>query len=90
MKVPKDFEKSKVEALFSELVDINGYKYMQCGNPKLIACIKNLWMVLHQKTGLPITVNSHCHDQRFSLRKEGESCHELGLVYNMDEKKTGS
>jgi hypothetical protein len=26
---------------------------MQCGDPKLIARLKNLWMVLHQKTWLP-------------------------------------
>jgi hypothetical protein len=53
LKVPKDLKESKVEALFGEFVNKNGYKYMQCGNPQLIPCIENLWMVLHQKTQLP-------------------------------------
>lgn len=53
LKVPKDLEESKVEVVFGGLVNKNGYKYMQCGNPELIACIENLWMVLHQKTWLP-------------------------------------
>jgi hypothetical protein len=33
LKVLKDLEESKVEALFGELVNKNGYKYMQCGDP---------------------------------------------------------
>jgi hypothetical protein len=53
LKVPKDLEESKVETLFGELGNKNGYKYMQCGDPKLIAPIKNMWMVLHKKTWLP-------------------------------------
>jgi hypothetical protein len=57
LKVSKDFKKLEVEALFGGFVNKNGYKYMQCGDPELIARITNLWMVLHQKTWLP----SHCH-----------------------------
>jgi hypothetical protein len=34
------------------------------------------------------TLNSHYQDQKYSLQKEGESCHELGLVCNLDEKRT--
>jgi len=43
----KSLKELEVEALFGGLVNKNGYKYMQCGNPRLIACIKNLGMVLH-------------------------------------------
>jgi hypothetical protein len=53
LKVPKDLEESEVETLFGELVNKNSYKYMQCGDPKLIARIKNMWMVFHKKTWLP-------------------------------------
>jgi hypothetical protein len=50
LKVPKDLEELEVEAFFSGLVNKNGCKYMQCGDPELIARIKNLWMVLDKKT----------------------------------------
>ncbi len=52
LKVPEDLKESKVE-VFGGLINKNGYKYVQCGNPELIACIENPWMVLHQKTWLP-------------------------------------
>jgi hypothetical protein len=50
LKVSKDLEQLEVEAFFNGLVNKNGYKYMQCGDLELIARIKNLWMVFHQKT----------------------------------------
>jgi hypothetical protein len=80
LKVLKNIKKSKVEALFGGLVNKNGYKYMQCGDLELIVCI------LHLNTWL----SNHCHDQRYSLQEEGESCFELGLVCNLGEKRIGS
>jgi hypothetical protein len=53
LKVSKDLEQLEVEAFFNGLVNKNGYKYMQCGDLELIARIKNLWMVFHQKTWQP-------------------------------------
>jgi hypothetical protein len=46
-------------------------------------------MVLHLKTWLP---SSHLipitKTKSIVCEKEGESCHELGLVCNLDEKRT--
>jgi hypothetical protein len=53
LKVLKDLEECEVEALFGSIVNNNGYKYMECGDPKLIVHIENLWMTIHQKTWLP-------------------------------------
>jgi hypothetical protein len=53
LKVPKDLKKSEVEAFFCPFVNKNGYKYMECGDPKFITFIKNLWMIIHQKAWLP-------------------------------------
>ncbi len=52
LKVPKDLQESKVKTFFAPL-NKNGYKYMDCGDPKLIALIKNLQMIIHQKAWLP-------------------------------------
>jgi hypothetical protein len=46
LKVFKDLEESKVEALFGVLVNKNGYKYMECGDLELITLMKNLWMII--------------------------------------------
>jgi hypothetical protein len=53
LKVPKDLKDSEVETFFDLLVNKNGYKYMECGDLKLIVFIKNLWMIIHQKAWLP-------------------------------------
>ncbi len=53
LKVPKDLEEFNVEAFFGLLINNNGYKYMECGDPELITFIKNLWMIIHQKAWLP-------------------------------------
>jgi hypothetical protein len=53
LKVPKNLKESEVETFFIPLVNKNGYKYMECGDPKLIALIKNLQMIIHQKAWLP-------------------------------------
>jgi hypothetical protein len=87
LKVPKDLEELEVEAFFSGLVNKNGCKYMQCGDPELIARIKNLWMVLDKKNmASKFMFDSHCHGHGYNLQEEGESCHKLGPICNLDEK----
>jgi hypothetical protein len=60
--VPENFEgfeslkESKVETLFGGLINKNGYKYMQCGNPGLITCIKNLGWFFIKKHGCQVHV----------------------------------
>jgi hypothetical protein len=54
LKVPKDLKESEVEKNFDPLLNKNGYKYMECGDPKLIGLIKNLRMIIRQKAWLPL------------------------------------
>jgi len=53
LKVPRDFQDSNVEGIFGVAFNKNGYKYMECDDPKFIAHIENLWMIIHTKTWLP-------------------------------------
>lgn len=49
VRVPRYYTKEKFTKLFSRVVNKNGHHYMECGNPKLITNIENLWMIIHQK-----------------------------------------
>jgi hypothetical protein len=62
LKVPKDLEESEVETLFTPPVNKNGYKYMECGDPKFIALIKkSLDDYSPEDMASNISVDSTCH-----------------------------
>jgi len=55
LKLGKDFEEGKVEALFGPSINRNGYRYSWSNDEMLIVKVKNLWMIAHQKMQVPNT-----------------------------------
>jgi hypothetical protein len=55
LRIGKEVEESKVEALFEPYILKNGYKYSFSDDEKLISNVETLWMVTHQKTQVPST-----------------------------------
>jgi len=39
IKIPKDCTKEEIEKCFGLIVNKNGYRYIECSNPKLIAML---------------------------------------------------
>jgi hypothetical protein len=46
--MPKYYIKKEIEKLVG-LVNKNGHHYIDCSDPKLIAKVERLWMIVHQK-----------------------------------------
>lgn len=46
VRVPRDCTKKEVTKHFNHVVNNNGDHYMECGDSKLIAKIKNMWMII--------------------------------------------
>jgi hypothetical protein len=53
LKIGKEVEESKVEALFGPCIFKNEYKYFFNDDEKLISNVETLWMVTHQRTQVP-------------------------------------
>jgi hypothetical protein len=41
--------------IFGQVVNRNGYNYVHCENPELIVKVVRLFMIIHQKSCVPIT-----------------------------------
>lgn len=49
----RDMTEHEVHEVCGPIVNKNGYGYMFCEDPELIAKVENLWMIVHQKPHLP-------------------------------------
>ncbi len=49
IKILKDCMKKEIDKCFGLVVNKNGHRYIECLDPKLIAKVGKLWMIMHQK-----------------------------------------
>ncbi len=55
IKVSKDVTLEDVLNIFGQVVNRNGYNYVHCENPELVAKVEILLMIIYQKSCVPIT-----------------------------------
>jgi hypothetical protein len=46
IRLPRDCTKEEIEKLFGPIVSKNGHHDMECTNPKILAQVERLWMII--------------------------------------------
>jgi hypothetical protein len=73
LKLGKDFEEAKVDALFGPSINRNGYQYSWSNDEVLIVEVKNLWTIAHRRMQVPnIRMINKVEAQGFVCQRKGQ------------------